>query len=45
MLVLDYTPREEGRSLLAGVPLPQRVLVKLLGARSLAPYRKKLYAG
>lgn len=43
-LVLDYASPEERRSFLAGVPLPQRVLVKSLGSRSLSAYRKKLYA-
>ncbi|MGA5540269.1 hemerythrin domain-containing protein [Mycobacterium sp. NPDC051198] len=42
-LVLDYATPEEGRSLLGGVPLPQRFLVKSLGPRSLAAYRRKLY--
>lgn len=43
-LVLDYASPDERRAFLAGVPAPQRLLVKLLGARSLAAYRRKVYA-
>ncbi len=34
---------DEGRRFLAGVPLPQRTLWRLLGKRTFAAYRAKLY--
>jgi hypothetical protein len=42
-LILYYASPQEGRSFLTGVPLPQRILVKLLGARMAASYRRKLH--
>lgn len=42
-LVLDYASPAERRSFLAGVPVPQRFLVKLLSPRMTASYRRKLY--
>jgi hemerythrin-like domain-containing protein len=43
-LVLDYASPDEQRKFLAGVPLPQRLLVKLLSPRMTATYRRRLYA-
>jgi hypothetical protein len=42
-LLLDYADPGERRSFLAGVPVPQRMLLKLLSARMAASYRRKLY--
>jgi hemerythrin-like domain-containing protein len=42
-LVLDYASPDEGRKFLAGVPMPQRLLVKLLSPRMTATYRRRLY--
>jgi hypothetical protein len=42
-LVLDYAAPDERRKFLAGVPLPQRMLVRLLSARVTAAYRRRLY--
>jgi hypothetical protein len=42
-LVLDYAAPDERQKFLAGVPLPQRMLVRLLSARVTAAYRRRLY--
>jgi len=42
-LLLGYADPRERRSFLAGVPVPQRMLLKLLSARMAASYRRKLY--
>jgi len=42
-LLLDYADPGERRWFLAGVPVPQRMLLKLLSARMAASYRRKLY--
>ena len=42
-LVLDYATSDERRIFMAGVPLPQRVLVRLLSPRMTASYRRRLY--
>jgi iron-sulfur cluster repair protein YtfE (RIC family) len=42
-LLLGYADPGERRSFLAGVPVPQRMLLKLLSARMAASYRRKLY--
>ena len=39
-LVLDYAAPDEQRKFLAGVPLPQRMLLKLFSARMTAAYRR-----
>jgi hemerythrin-like domain-containing protein len=43
-LVLDYASPDEARRFLAGVPLPQRLLLRLLSPRMTASYRRRLYA-
>lgn len=43
-LVLDYASPDEGLKFLAGVPQPQRLMVKLLSGRMTATYRRRLYA-
>jgi hemerythrin-like domain-containing protein len=43
-LVLDAASEEEWRKILAGTPLPQRLVVQLFGARTAATYRRKLHA-
>lgn len=42
-LVLDYAAPDERRKFLAGVPVPQRMLLRLLSARMTAAYRRRLY--
>jgi hemerythrin-like domain-containing protein len=42
-LLLDYADPDERRSFLAGVPAPQRILLKLLSGRMAASYRRRLY--
>jgi hemerythrin-like domain-containing protein len=42
-LVLDYAAPDERQKFLAGVPLPQRMLVRLFSARITAAYRRRLY--
>ena len=42
-LVLDYASPDEGRKFLAGVPMPQRLLIRLLRPRMTASYRRRLY--
>jgi hypothetical protein len=44
-MVLDGSPDEERRRFLAGVPLPQRLLVRLLADRTYAKYRTELRGG
>ena len=44
-MVLDGSPDEERRRFLAGVPLPQRLLVRLLADRTYAKYRSELRGG
>jgi hypothetical protein len=41
-LVLDAGSAEERRIILAGAPLPQRVVVQLFGARAASAYRRRL---
>jgi hemerythrin-like domain-containing protein len=41
-LVLDASSEEERRMILSGAPLPQRLVVQLFGARTLATYRRRL---
>jgi hypothetical protein len=44
-LVLECASPAERRSFLAGVPAPQRMLLKLLGRRLASSYRRKLSGG
>ncbi len=41
-LVLDAASDDERRIILSGAPLPQRLVVQLFGARTLAAYRRRL---
>ena len=41
-LVLDSASDEERRIILTGAPLPQRLVVQLFGARTLAAYSRRL---
>ena len=41
-LVLDAASAEERRIIIAGAPLPQRWLVQLFSARTVAAYRRRL---
>jgi hemerythrin HHE cation binding domain-containing protein len=43
-LVLGYSSPEEQRKFLSGVPLPPRLLLRLLGTRMTANYRRRLCA-
>jgi hypothetical protein len=43
--VLDPVSAEERKRFLANVPFPQRMAFKLLGMRTFATYRAKLYQG
>lgn len=43
-LLLGYASPDEARSFLAGVPLPQRLLLRLFSPRMAANYRRRLYA-
>ena len=43
-LVLDGASDDERRKILAGAPIPQRLVVQLFARRSLAAYRRRLYA-
>jgi hemerythrin-like domain-containing protein len=42
-LVLDYASTDERRTFLAGVPLPSRLLMRLLSPRMTVSYRRRLY--
>jgi iron-sulfur cluster repair protein YtfE (RIC family) len=42
-MVLDASSADEARRIVAGVPLPQRILIRLLARRSSARYRADLY--
>jgi hemerythrin-like domain-containing protein len=44
-LVLDNSSPEEQRKFLSRVPLPHRLLLRLLGTRMTASYRRRLYSG
>jgi hemerythrin-like domain-containing protein len=44
-MVLDAASRDEGRAFIANMPLPQRLMVQLFGARTTAAYRRRLTAG
>jgi hemerythrin-like domain-containing protein len=43
-MVLDAASRDEGRAFIANMPLPQRLMVQLFGARTTAAYRRRLRA-
>jgi iron-sulfur cluster repair protein YtfE (RIC family) len=42
-MVLECASQEERRMILAGAPLPQRLVVQLFGVRTLAAYRRRLH--